>query len=108
MFVIHQSRRPDAIDTTTGERLDDVLIFHVTDLEEREILLAALQRCENEGEDSPRRERAERAPDLAVVLTLVVSTAIAYHTARKGVDSVGGTESRTGRRSAPRAAAADG
>jgi len=40
MFVIHRSRRPDAIDAATGERLDDVLIFRVADLDEKEILLA--------------------------------------------------------------------
>ena len=40
MFVIHRSRRLDAIDAATGERLDDVLIFRVADLDEKEILLA--------------------------------------------------------------------
>lgn len=40
MFVIHRSRRPDAIDRATGERLDDVLIFRVADLDVKEILLA--------------------------------------------------------------------
>lgn len=39
-FVCHRSQRPDAIETTTGERLDDVLVFHVADLDEKEILLA--------------------------------------------------------------------
>ena len=40
MFVIHRSKRPDATDAETGERLDDVLIFRVADLDEKEILLA--------------------------------------------------------------------
>ena len=40
MFVIHRSQRPDAIDAATGERLDDVLIFRVADLDVKEILLA--------------------------------------------------------------------
>lgn len=40
MFVIHRSRRPDAIEATTGGRLDDVLIFRVGDLDEKESLLA--------------------------------------------------------------------
>ena len=40
MFVIHRSRRPDSIDAATGERLDDVLIFRVAGLDEKEILLA--------------------------------------------------------------------
>ncbi len=39
-FVWHRSQRPDAIDAATGERLDDVLVFHVADLDEKEILLA--------------------------------------------------------------------
>ena len=40
MFVTHRSRRPDTIDATTGERLDDVLIFRVADLDEKETQLA--------------------------------------------------------------------
>jgi hypothetical protein len=39
-FVIHRGRRPDAVDPATGERLDDVLMFRVADLEEKELLLA--------------------------------------------------------------------
>jgi len=39
MFCFHRSRRPDAVDET-GERLDDVLMFRVTDLDEKELLLA--------------------------------------------------------------------
>ena len=39
-FVFHRSQRPDAVDLDTGERLDDVLVFHVEDLEEKEIRLA--------------------------------------------------------------------
>ena len=40
MFVFHRSRRPDAIDPETGERLDDVLMFRVENLDVKEILLA--------------------------------------------------------------------
>lgn len=40
LFCIHRSRRPDAIDPETGERLDDVLMFRVADLGEKELLLA--------------------------------------------------------------------
>ncbi len=40
MFVCHRSRRPDAVDPETGERLDDVLIFRVENLEVKEIMLA--------------------------------------------------------------------
>ena len=40
MFCFHRSRRPDAIDSETGERLDDVLMFRVDGLEEKELLLA--------------------------------------------------------------------
>jgi hypothetical protein len=38
-FVFHRSRRPDAIDPDTGERLDDVLMFRVENLDVKEILL---------------------------------------------------------------------
>ena len=40
MFVCHRSQRADAIDAETGERLDDVLVFRVENLEVKEILLA--------------------------------------------------------------------
>jgi hypothetical protein len=39
MFCFHRSRRPDAVDLATGERLGDVLMFRVADLEEKELLL---------------------------------------------------------------------
>ncbi len=40
MFCFHRRRRPDAIDPETGERLDDVLMFRVDGLDEKELLLA--------------------------------------------------------------------
>ena len=40
LFCCHRSRRRDAIDTQTGERLDDVLMFRVADLGVKELLLA--------------------------------------------------------------------
>jgi hypothetical protein len=40
MFCFHRSRRPDAVDPETGERLDDVLMFRVADLDVKELLLA--------------------------------------------------------------------
>ncbi len=40
MFCFHRSRRPDAIDPDTGERMDDVLMFRVDGLDEKEIMLA--------------------------------------------------------------------
>ena len=40
MCCSHRSRRPDAVDADTGERLDDVLMFRVPDLEEKELLLS--------------------------------------------------------------------
>jgi len=40
MFCFHRSRRPDAVDAETGERLDDVLMFRVDGLEAKELLLA--------------------------------------------------------------------
>jgi hypothetical protein len=40
MYCFHRSRRPDAVDPDTGERLDDVLMFRVDGLDEKELLLA--------------------------------------------------------------------
>jgi hypothetical protein len=39
VFCCHRSRRPDALDEN-GERLDDVLMFRVPDLDVKELLLA--------------------------------------------------------------------
>ena len=38
-FCFHRSRRPDALDPETGERLDDVLVLWVEDLEIKDILV---------------------------------------------------------------------
>ena len=40
MFCFHRSRRPDAVDPETGERMDDVLMFRVPGLEEKEVTLS--------------------------------------------------------------------
>ena len=40
LFCCHRSRRRDAIDPQSGERLDDVLMFRVADLGMKELLLA--------------------------------------------------------------------
>jgi hypothetical protein len=40
LFCCHRGRRRDAVDAETGERLDDVLMFRVTDLGVKELLLA--------------------------------------------------------------------
>jgi hypothetical protein len=40
LFCCHRSRRRDAIDPHTQERLDDVLMFRVADLGVKELLLA--------------------------------------------------------------------
>ena len=40
MFCFHRGRRPDAIDPETGERLDDVLVFRVGDVDVKELLLS--------------------------------------------------------------------
>jgi hypothetical protein len=40
LFCCHRSRRRDAIDPKTGERLDDVLMFRVADLGVKELVLA--------------------------------------------------------------------
>ena len=39
-FSFHRSRRRDAIDPDTGERLDDVLVFRVADVGVKELMLA--------------------------------------------------------------------
>ncbi len=39
-FCFHRKPRPDAIDPESGERLDDVLVFRVPDLDVKELLLA--------------------------------------------------------------------
>ncbi len=40
MFVCHRGRRPDAVDADTGERLDDVLIFRVENVDVKELMVA--------------------------------------------------------------------
>ena len=40
LFCCHRSRRRDATDPQTGERLDDVLMFRVADLGVKDLLLA--------------------------------------------------------------------
>ena len=39
LFCFHRGRRPDAVDEN-GERLDDVLMFRVADLDVKELLLS--------------------------------------------------------------------
>jgi hypothetical protein len=39
-FVLHRSRRGDAVDPATGERMDDVLMFRVDGAEAKELVLA--------------------------------------------------------------------
>jgi hypothetical protein len=39
LYCFHRSRRPDAIDPETGERLSDVLMFRVADLDVKDLLL---------------------------------------------------------------------
>jgi hypothetical protein len=39
-FCFHRRPRPDAVDADTGERLDDVVVFRVEDLDVKELLLA--------------------------------------------------------------------
>jgi hypothetical protein len=40
MYCFHRSRRPDAVDPDTGERMDDVLMFRVPDEGVKELLLS--------------------------------------------------------------------
>jgi hypothetical protein len=39
LFCCHRGRRKDALDAESGERLDDVLMFRVPDLDVKELLL---------------------------------------------------------------------
>ena len=39
-FCLQRSRRPDAVDPQTGERLDDVLMFRVADVGVKELMVA--------------------------------------------------------------------
>src|SRR4029078_12742064 len=40
MFCFHRRPRPDAVDPENGERMEDVLVFRVADLDVKELLLA--------------------------------------------------------------------
>ena len=40
LFCFHRNQRKDAVDRDTGERLHDVLMFRVPDLDVKELLLA--------------------------------------------------------------------
>jgi hypothetical protein len=40
LFCFHRSERPDAIDSETGERMADVLMFRVADLDEKDLILS--------------------------------------------------------------------
>jgi hypothetical protein len=39
-FLLQRGRRPDAVDPETGERMDDVLMFRVADLDVKELILS--------------------------------------------------------------------
>ena len=40
LFCFHRGRRPDAVAADSGDRLDDVLMFRVDDLDAKELVLA--------------------------------------------------------------------
>ena len=40
LFCFHRGQRPDAVDPKTGERMADVLMFRVPDLDVKELILA--------------------------------------------------------------------
>jgi hypothetical protein len=40
MFCFHRRQRPDAVDPETGERLADVLMFRVSDLDEKDLIVS--------------------------------------------------------------------
>lgn len=39
-FCFHRERRPDAVDPETGDRMEDVLMFRVADLDVKELMLS--------------------------------------------------------------------
>ncbi len=40
LYCFHRKQRPDAVDPVTGERMADVLMFRVADLDVKELLLS--------------------------------------------------------------------
>src|SRR5215468_9375891 len=40
LYCCQRGRRPDALDPATGERLDDVLMFRVADVEVKDLILS--------------------------------------------------------------------
>ena len=40
LYCFHRGQRPDAVDAATGERMKDVLMFRVADLDVKELLLS--------------------------------------------------------------------
>jgi hypothetical protein len=40
MYCFHRGQRPDAVDSVTGERMKDVLMFRVADLDVKELILS--------------------------------------------------------------------
>ena len=40
LFCFHRGQRPDAVDPETGERLEDVLMFRVADLNVKDLVLS--------------------------------------------------------------------
>ena len=40
MYCFHRGQRPDAVDPETGERMTDVLMFRVADLDVKELILS--------------------------------------------------------------------
>jgi hypothetical protein len=64
LFCCHRSRRRDATDRRTGERLDDVLMFRVADLGVKELLLADVRSALSEhpfGKNAPKGDRLASA-----------------------------------------------
>jgi hypothetical protein len=40
MYCFHRGERPDAVDPVSGERMQDVLMFRVADLDVKELILS--------------------------------------------------------------------
>jgi hypothetical protein len=45
LFCCQRGRRPDAVDPDTGERMDDVLMFRVADVDVKELCWPTIAAC---------------------------------------------------------------
>ena len=53
LFCLHRSRRPDAVDPESGERLADVVMFRVADLDVKTSITSPLSSVDSSGTSRP-------------------------------------------------------